>query len=499
MTSTDKARIERKMKRNWVSNKAVVRAAIHQDFGAFVVKVFQTLHPGNEYMHSRHVDAMTYALMQVYRGSTRRLVINVPPRHLKSVCVSIAFVAWALGHNPSLKFACVSYSDKLATDLARQFRKVITSDWYRALFPNVQLCKDTETECETTKGGKRFVVTVGGSFTGRGADIIIIDDVINVEDAQSDKLRHRANEWYRESIIARLDDKAKGAIILVAQRLHEDDLCGQVLRKGGWSHLNLPAIAEEDQEISIGPNAVYRRKMGEVLHPEREPLAVLEEIKRDMRSVAFSAQYQQRPVPPEGNIIKRDWIRWYQTLPIRTPDAQVVQSWDIASTTADTSDWSVCTTWLMIRPTYYLLDVWRGRLQFPDLRHKVIELAREHKPNCLLIEEAGPGLHLVQELRANPVPGVPVPIGILPEKSKEDRMMAQSVRFESGQVYLPEQAPWLAEYLHELLAFPSSRFDDQCDATSQFLQWAEVSNRWMSSEPDYSWLPWWNDFMAKYR
>jgi predicted phage terminase large subunit-like protein len=151
----------------------------------------------------------------------------------------------------------------------------------------------------------------------------------------------------------------------------------------------------------------------------------------------------------------------------------------------------------MTRRTYYLLDVWRGRLQFPDLRHKVIALAREHKANCILIEEAGPGLHLVQDLGANPMPGVPMPIGIRPEGSKKDRMIGQCVPVEAGQVYLPEQAPWLAEYLHELLAFPNGRYDDQCDATSQFLQWAETSNRWMSSEPDYSWFQWWIDFHAR--
>jgi len=194
-----------------------------------------------------------------------------------------------------------------------------------------------------------------------------------------------------------------------------------------------------------------------------------------MGSLTFSAQYLQRPVPLEGNLIKRAWIKWYETAPNRSIGGQLVQSWDVASTTADTRDWSVCTTWLTVKRSYYLLDVWRGRLEFPQLRHKLISLAREHAPNRILIEQAGPGLHLIQELRANPVSGVPVPIGIKPIGDKLVRMEAQCARFEAGQVFLPKEAPWLSEFLHEILAFPNARHDDQIDSVSQFLKRAEAN------------------------
>ena len=351
----------------------------------------------------------------------------------------------------------------------------MTSEWYRALFPAVRLAKDTETECVTTKGGGRFAVPVGGSFTGRGADVIIIDDPMKADDAQSEKARRAVNDWYATTLLSRLDDKQTGVIILVMQRLHEDDLAGRLLREDGWYHLDLPAIAENDQEIPVGPGVVHRRRKGEVLHPERESLALLEEIKREMGSLTFSAQYLQRPVPLEGNLIKRDWIKWYESTRARSTGAQVVQSWDVASTTGDTRDWSVCTTWLTFKRHYYLLDVWRGRLEFPQLRHKLITLAREHKPNRILIEQAGPGLHLIQELRANPVSGVPVPIGIKPIGDKLVRMEAQCARFEAGQVFLPKEAPWLSEFLHEIFAFPNARHDDQIDSVSQFLKRAETN------------------------
>ena len=335
----------------------------------------------------------------------------------------------------------------------------------------MRLAKDTETECVTTKGGGRFAVAVGGSFTGRGADVIIIDDPMKADDAQSEKVRVGVNNWYGTTLVSRLDDKEKGAIILVMQRLHEDDLAGKLLREEGWRHLDLPAIAEEDQEIPIAPGVVHRRRKGEVLHPARESLAVLEEIKREIGSLAFSAQYLQRPVPLEGNLIKRDWIKWYDSVPSK---GRVVQSWDVASTTI-ISDWSICTTWLVMKRNYYLLAVWRGRLEFPQLRQKLIALAREYMPNELLIEQAGPGLHLVQELRANPEASVPVPIGITPEGDKRVRMEAQCARFEAGQVYLPKEAPWLGTFLHEILAFPNTRYDDQVDSVSQFLCREETS------------------------
>ena len=152
-----------------------------------------------------------------------------------------------------MRFACVSYSHELAASFARQFRTVVTSEWYRALFPAMRLSKDTETECVTTKNGGRFVVPVGGSFTGRGADVIIIDDPLKADDAQSDKARRVVNDWFSTTVLSRLDDKQKGAIIVVAQRLHEDDLPGRLLTEGGWHHLDLPAIAQEDQEYRSGP------------------------------------------------------------------------------------------------------------------------------------------------------------------------------------------------------------------------------------------------------
>ncbi|MEX0957641.1 MAG: phage terminase large subunit [Rhizobiaceae bacterium] len=453
-----------------VLNRQALMVARHQDLGTFIVKVFQTLSPGVTYLHNWSIDAIVYQLMLVHQRYLKRLIINQPPRSLKSICTSVAYVAWCLGHDPTMRFACVSYSHELATAFARQFRQVVNSSWYRELFPNVRITKDTETDCETSRGGGRIAVSVGGTFTGRGAHVLILDDPMKADDAMSEVARRKLHEWYSRTLLSRMDDKARGAIILVAQRLHEDDLPGRLLRDGGWAHLNLPAIAQEDEEIAIGRNASNKRKKGEALHPEREPLEVLEDLAREMGRLSFSAQYLQRPVPAEGNLVRRKDIQWYDAAP---EGGEVVQSWDLASTTGEHNDYSVCTTWLMVKRHYYLLDVWRGRLEFPKLRHKLIELAGTYRPDTLLIERAGPGLHMIQELRANPINSVPEPIGIQPEGEKIVRMEAQAARFEAGQVHLPNDAHWLDDFLHEILAFPSSRHDDQIDSVSQFLNWAQ--------------------------
>ena len=256
------------------------------------------------------------------------------------------------------------------------------------------------------------------------------------------------------------------------QRLHQEDLAGYLLERGGWDHLNLPAIAVADQSVRVGPDEVHHRKQGDVLHPERESGETLERIKAEIGSLQFSAQYQQSPVPPEGNLIKREWLRTYDAAPARGLGVKIVQSWDIASTTDERNDWSVCTTWAVKRKAYYLLDVWRARVEFPELKRKIVNHALHHEAQTVLIEKAGPGLQLVQDLRRDTTPGFPNPIGVTPEGDKLVRMEAQTPLMEAGHVFLPKEAPWLAVFLEELLAFPRGKHDDQVDSVSQFLKWA---------------------------
>ena len=459
-------------------DQRLLDVALRNDFGAFAVRAFQTVTPGTPYLHGWHLDALAHALMQVHKGQVRRLIINQPPRSLKSLYCSVAYVAWVLGNDPTRRFICVSYSTELAATFQRQFRSVVGAEWYRRAIPRFQLVKETENECVTNRGGGRWAVSVDGTITGRGGHVIIIDDPLKAESAASVAERRKLEDWFTNTLLSRPDDKATAAIILVAQRLHEDDLAGYLLRQGGWRHLNLPAIALDDETVAIGPTANHYRKKGDPLHPERESLELLEELKGQMGSSRFYAQYLQQPIPAQGNLIRRREIREYD----RVPEGEVVQSWDIASSTGDRNDYSVCTTWVVAQRRYYLVDVWRGRLEFPHQRRKLIELSRQHQPNTLLIERAGPGLHMLQELQVAPQRGVPEPIGIQPEGDKTVRMEAQASRFEAGQVHLPKEAPWLSEFLLEILAFPRSKHDDQIDSMSQFLNWAEQRHRFSDSD-----------------
>lgn len=452
-------------------------AILRSNFSLFVRKAFATVSPNDAFKPNWHIDAVAYELTRCHAGENRRLLITQPPRSLKSICASVAFPAWALGHDPTVRIMCVSYGEGLAHEFARQFRMVTDSEWYRRVFSRMRLKSETRTEAVTTRGGGRVALSVGGSITGRGADFIIIDDPLKAEDSTSETERARVIKWYDGTLSTRLNDKERGVIILVMQRLHQEDLAGFVLERGSWQELSLPAIAPDDQEVPVGPDELYHRKAGSILHPERESAATLERIKAEIGSLQFSAQYQQSPVPPEGNLIKRDWLKTYDTAPSPGLGIRIVQSWDIATTTDERNDWSVCTTWAIKKKDFYVLDVWRARVEFPALRRKVIAHAVSHQAGTVLIEKAGPGLQLLQDLRNDPTPGFPRPIGIVPKGDKVVRMEAQTPRFEAGHVFLPKEAPWLADFLEELLAFPRGRHDDQVDSVSQFLKWAWADSR----------------------
>jgi predicted phage terminase large subunit-like protein len=459
----------------------ILSAILRTNFASFVWKCFNTIAPGTGFRPNWHIGAIVYQLARVQSGEVKRLLINLPPRSLKSISVSVAYVAWLLGHNPSLRFMVASYSNELAAALHLQFRMVIDSDWYKQLFPMMRLAKDTDTEAVTTAGGGRLATSVGGSLTGRGGDMIIVDDPLKAEDAQSELARSRVLEWFRGTLLSRLNDKEHGQVIVLMQRLHQDDLSGHLLETGQWTQLILPAIATVDTIIRIGPQKVIARRAGEVLHPERESRETFENVKSEIGSQRFSAQYQQQPVPQTGNYIKSEWLKYYEHLPIKKPGDRIVQSWDTAYMPGESNDFSVCTTWLKQGADFYLLDAFRDRLEFQDLCRKARSLARDYCADTILIEKVGLGCSLLQELQSKPPSGRVRPIGIVPKGDKRDRLIAVSPRIEAGQVHFPAEADWCADFVTELLQFPYGRHDDQVDSLSQFLHWA--TRPWFEPPP----------------
>jgi predicted phage terminase large subunit-like protein len=398
--------------------------------------------------------------------------INRPPRHLKSLMASVVLPAWCLGHDPSAQLLCVSYAQDLADKLARDCRGIMMSRWYRQTFPTrLAPHRQAVQEFITTRQGYRLATSTGGVLTGRGADIIVIDDPLKPEEALSDAQRQAANEWYDHTLYSRLNDKRHGAIVIVMQRLHEDDLVGHVLGQEEWEILRFPAIAEEDEthqiETILGPRC-FRRRQGEALHPNREPLDTLDRIRRTIGEYNFAGQYQQSPAPLGGGMVKAEWFKYCRQSELPEQFDRIVQSWDTANKASELSDYSVCTTWGIKGKHLFLLSVFRRRLEYPALKRAVREQQNLFQASVVLIEDKASGTQLIQELIADGSHGV---TRYQPTTDKIMRLHAQTALIENGFVYIPETAPWLDAYLHELTVFPKGKHDDQVDSTAQFLDW----------------------------
>lgn len=445
-----------------------------RDFITFMDKAWPYISGGALLRYNWHIDAIAERLGRVASGKSRRLLVNLPPRNGKSNTVSVIWVAWMLGQDPSLNFLCVSYAtDQLSSKMGRDCLAIMQASWYREMFPGTVISpkRSASHDFETTKGGGRLSTSVGGTLTGRGGDIIILDDVIKPEDAYSETVRNAVNDWYRSTLASRLNDKETGAIICVMQRLHQYDLPGMLLEAGTWDHLSLPAIATEDEIIPLTRGRTHARKRGDVLHPERESRKTLEETRATMGSTAFEAQYQQAPVPMLGNTFKAWWLLEWPEGFDPAEGGEIIQSWDTAIKTGDENAFSACITAVQRNRYLYVIDVWRGRVEFPELKRKAIELAQLHRATTLLIEDKASGQQLIQTLRSEQHAGVPMPIPRTPESDKKSRAQGVSSMVETGQMFLPKEAHWLGEFKSELLAFPSGRFDDQVDALSQLLDW----------------------------
>ena len=381
----------------------VLQAILRTHLPGFIHKSFLTLNPGAVFKPNWRLDAIAYALNGVMAGTIRRLIITMPPRSLMSISASVARPAFIHGHDPSKHIICVSYAQDLAVKLQNDYRALLASPWYQAAFPGTRIgeWKDSQNEVMLTRRGARLATSIGGTLTGRGADIIVIDDPLKPIDAMSEPRRSATNEWFSTTLVSRLNDKETGAIIVVTQRLHAYDLVGHILETSpeGWTVLNLPAIAFADAEIPIGDGRFYRRKADDVLHPERESREALDNLRRDLGTEAFCAQYLQSPVPPGGALFQRRWLQRYDELPERDADSRIIQSWDCAAKTGVLNDYSVCTTWLLAKGRYFLLDVIRGRFDFPTLRQRAIEAAQAYRPRVVLVEDIGVGTGLIEELK----------------------------------------------------------------------------------------------------
>ncbi|MGH3056613.1 MAG: phage terminase large subunit [Gaiellaceae bacterium] len=412
-----------------------------------------------EYQRSRHVEVIAEHLEAVERTEILRLLIDAPPRHSKSLTVAQGFTSWYLGRNPRREVIVASYGQELSEAHSRRARGFLLGPAWP--FPDVQVSAESAAvgRWATNHGGGMRATGVGGSITGHGADVLVLDDLLRGRaDADSEAVREAAWRWLTEDALTRL--MPGGAVVAVGTRWHEDDPLGRLLDGPGaseWVHLHLPALAEDDD--------VLGRDEGEALWPAWFPAEHLLDVKVELGSRAFAALYQGAPTPDTGGTFQRAWLAGrYPRLP---EGVRKVQTVDASFKTGVGNDFSVVATWAADDAWFYLVDVWRAKVEYPELKRAIVSEAEEHEPEAVLIEDAAAGQSAIQELRRET--RLPI-VAVKPQGSKVSRAEAVSPLFEAGNVLLPEQAPaWLGPWVEEHVEFPAGKHDDQVDTTTMAL------------------------------
>lgn len=447
-----------------------IYALYRQDFRSFVLKVFMTLHQGETCLENWHIDAIIWHLHQILEGRCKRLMITLPPRTLKSMIVSVAWPAFILGHDPTRKIFVVSHNLILAEALHADFRKVVDSDWYRAAFPTMKPAadKDTELVFRTSQGGSRNAFSVGSKITGQGSHYTILDDPLDASDALNETTCEKINHWIANVLMNRFNRASEGIMVVVMQRITLNDPAGFLQKIEPWEILSLPAIADQDFKVPIGPGKYYNFRRGELLHPVLLDQQFLEGRRRGMRPADYSAQFLQQPLPFGGGSIDTSLFGRYSKLPVQR-DTRFL-SIDSASG-SDSGSYSVIQIWQITDGCIYLVDSLRGRWSFPELKKRTIAAQTDYDADFILIEYASNGQALAQDLWQHYPREIRQQMiqSYTPRQSKVVRMDQALVPIHDGKVFIPEQANFLSALLEELRAFPGGINDDQVDALSQAL------------------------------
>lgn len=366
-------------------------AMAHRDFWCFVELVFHVLHPCHKLVHADYLDVMAWLIMGIEQGKYRRVIINLPPRHMKSLVVSVLNVAWRLGRDPAAKFITISYGDDLAHDHSGLTRALMMSPIYRSLFPGTVLDKRAVDYIRTTKGGYRYATSVGSDITGFGADVIIVDDPMQPDDAASEQTKEKLRSWISSSVLTRFNDPTRGVLILVMHRLAPDDLSATLEPQADFV-LKLPLVAEAGEKgYQHNGKLLMRRQPREVLNPVRMSAAEVEELKASLPRYVWDSQYQQRPSAGGSGMLSIGWFRRYD---LKTPPQfeLIIQSWDVGATINGNA--SVCTKWGLVtepdgRTVLYLTNVISLKLELPEVRAAIRAEGKADKPALIVIDERG--------------------------------------------------------------------------------------------------------------
>ena len=448
-----------------------------EDFLLFVRTVWPEFIAGN------HHKIIAKKFEAIASKKIKRLIVNMPPRHTKSEFASFLFPAWMMGREPRLKIIQTSHTAELAQRFGRKVRNLIDTQDYQNVFPGMELSADSKAagRWETNAGGEYFSAGVGGAITGRGADLLIIDDPHSEQDALSATALENAWEWYSSGPRQRL--QPGGAIVIVMTRWNTKDITGELIKAQGqpkadqWEIIEFPAILPSDKPV----------------WPEYWQKEELESVKASISVAKWNAQWQQNPTAEEGAIIKREW--WQTWEKSQMPGLMhVIQSYDTAFSKKETADYSAITTWGIFMPdektpNIILLDMKKGRWDFPEMKEIAYDSYKYWEPESVVIEAKATGMPLTQELRMR---GIPV-INFTPSKGNDklSRVNAVAPLFQSGVVWAPDEV-WAEEVIEECAAFPYGEHDDLVDSMTQALmrfrqgRWIELADDFEDEPINYS-------------
>jgi predicted phage terminase large subunit-like protein len=437
---------------------------LSSDLASFARRAWRELRP-EPLAWNWHHDLVCEYLTLCRAGKIRRLVVNIPPRSTKSMLVSVLFPSWCWTSDPSLSFITASYSEALSVDMNLRRRNLMTGAWYQRMWPNmVQFAPDQNQKAlyENTRHGLALACGAGGAVLGRGGDFLILDDFQDPGQANSSVERANSLRTFNDTFRSRFNTPAEGCIIVVQQRLHENDVSGHLLEQepGEWVHVRVPMIADRDEVITFPISGrVIKRKDGDLLQPSRFTAKWCEQMRVCLGGAVWAGQYLQRPAPAGGAILKpSELVREQGPAPKME---RTIISLDTAYSANTSADYSAAVVIGVHQKRYHILNVWRDRAEFPKLKRATVGLAEMYPGATVVIEPKASGLSLLQELRAgtglvvvsHPISG-----------DKIQRAHSIAPLFESHRLMVPEVAPWMADFEHECEMFPAGRHDDQVDA-----------------------------------
>lgn len=445
------------------SQQRLIQGVVRSRLDRFLEPAFKTTH-GRTLEPDWYIGPLCYGLQHAVETDSARLLVNIPPRHLKSFTASVCLPAFALGKDPRLKIAVAVYGDELAREHMRPLAEILDARWYRATFPEVEIATRKGGVVTTSKGGSIRYVSVGGAFTGLGIQVLIIDDVLKAQDAASSALRAAAERYVRETAFTRFDDQRRSRVIAISQRLHPYDL-SWALAEQGFEHINLPSVAEKDVKLPSYGGAEVTWRAGELLS-RRFPHEVLNRLKREIGTPAFQAQYMQAPMFSDSMIVDFARLTFVEEPFARRDLEYSVMSVDPAVKVGENCDYSAITIFGLVKGKWCLMHAVEKRLEFTDLKALTASLAKEWAVDEILIEDCHTGMALWDELKARQIASTVWP----PDGDKAERLSVAVDRFYSGEVVFPRTSQLVEPLFAQFRNFPEGH-DDLLDSVTQFVAW----------------------------